>query len=101
MTSTSSAGEASLRLMFRLRWCTNGRYLASSLSASGKPIESANVAPRPTTTALMCSQSEIEYRLKTANIGRTLFGQEDGCRRGEFRGRRDQAVGAGGVELFG
>src|SRR3954451_14805409 len=86
--------------MLRLRWCTNGRYFASSFSASGKPTESANVAPRPTTTALMCSQSEIEYRLKTASIGRTLFGQEDVCRRGQLRRRRDQAAGSRVLEFL-
>src|SRR3954449_8112103 len=100
MISTGSAGEASLRLTFRLRWCTNGRYRGSSLSASGKPIASAKVAPRPTTAALMCSQSEIEYRLKTASIARTLVVQQDGRRRGEFGGSGDQPVRTGVLELL-
>ena len=93
--STSSAGEASLRLTSRLRWCTNGRYFASSLSASGKPTASANVAPRPTTAALMCSQSEIEYRVKTASMLADTIAPAGRLRSRAARRGRDQPVGAG------
>ena len=54
-----SAGPAIRSLIASCSWCTYGRWRTPAFMATGNMIASANVAPKPTTTALTCTKTEI------------------------------------------
>ena len=58
MMISASAGVAIRWLIASCRRCTYGRCCGPVFMATGNMIASANVAPKPTTTAETCTQTD-------------------------------------------
>src|SRR3954453_13292485 len=101
ITITSSAGFARRRLIAIPSLCTNGRWCLSTLMATGNMSASANVAPRPTTTALTWIQIETLEALIEASMARRLGALGDLPHHDQRRRPGRPGLAAGGEDDHG